>query len=278
MSTQLHFSKMHGLGNDFLVTEALSQPFDLSREQIRNLADRRTGVGFDQLLLIEPPLKAYIDFNYRIFNADGNEVEQCGNGVRCLAKYVRDKKLCGKRNITVSTQNSMMQIETVSNRQFKANMGTPRFLPSDVHLAIDETADTYTLEHAKGKTELAICSMGNPHAVIKVDDVDTADVETVGPLIERHSLFTQGVNAGFLQIIDRQTIRLRVFERGVGETKACGSGACAAAAVARKLGWVDETVNVQLRGGKLTISWRGDDAPLFMSGPAVTVYDGRAKL
>lgn len=272
---------MHGLGNDFFVTEALSQPFDLRHDQIKALADRKTGVGFDQLLLIEPPHKVDIDFNYRIFNADGSEVEQCGNGVRCLAKFVRDKKLCGKKTLSVSTQNSEMHIEVISNRKFKVNMGAPRFDAESVALDPSTTLisdDRYQLQHSLGETELSICSMGNPHAVIIVDDVNTAAVESIGPLIESHPQFAQGVNVGFLQVIDRENIKLRVFERGVGETQACGSGACAAMAVAKKRGLIDRIITVQLRGGELNIEWTEGDNPLFMTGPAVNVYDGRVRV
>ena len=272
---------MHGLGNDFLVTEALTQPFDLSRAQIRSLADRKTGVGFDQLLLIEPPLQADIDFNYRIFNADGGEVEQCGNGARCLAKYIRDKKLCGKKEIAVSTQNRVMNIETISSRQFKVDMGIPEFTPESVAFDTANSQhqnDSYIVAHEKGESTLSICSMGNPHAVIKVDNTETADVETLGPLIERHQQFTEGVNVGFLQIVDREVLQLRVFERGVGETSACGSGACAAMAVARNQQLVEDSTTVRLLGGELVISWTGGSSPLYMSGPAVNVYDGRAKI
>lgn len=270
---------MHGLGNDFLVTEALTQPFDLSRAQIRSLADRKTGIGFDQLLLVEPPLQSDIDFNYRIFNADGGEVEQCGNGARCLAKYIRDKKLCGKKDIKVSTQNRVMQIESVSNRQFKVDMGVPEFTPDSVAFDPSEQSEgIYVVSHKKGQTELAICSMGNPHAVIQVDNTETAAVAEIGPLIERHASFKEGVNVGFMQVVDNKTLNLRVFERGVGETSACGSGACAAMAVARKQQLVEQSVCVRLLGGELTIQWAGEGSSLFMTGPAVTVYDGRAKV
>jgi len=274
---------MHGLGNDFMVVDALVQPFDLSRTQIQSLANRKTGIGFDQLLLIEAPTEADIDFNYRIFNADGGEVEQCGNGVRCLAKYVRDKKLCGKKSIAVSTQNRVMHVDTVNQSHFRANMGMPQFDPSDVALDLhpDQQANSdnsYTLTHELSETSLHICSMGNPHAVIFVDDVATAAVDSIGPLIESHAQFLEGVNVGFAQIIDRQHIKLRVFERGVGETLACGSGACAAMAVAKRCDLIDQKTSVELGGGTLMIEWHNNDSsPLYMSGPAVTVYDGRTK-
>ena len=274
----LPFTKMHGLGNDFIVVEALSREANLSSEQIRKLADRHTGIGFDQLLMIEPPVEYGVDFNYRIFNANGGEVEQCGNGVRCLAKYVCDKKLTAKKRITVSTMNALMRIEEAGTNQFRVDMGEPRFSPEDLPFIADVAKDFYSIEHDKGQTEVGICSMGNPHAVVAVDSLENADVEGLGPLIESHSLFPEHVNAGFMQIVDRSTIRLRVYERGAGETQACGTGACAAMAVARRFDLVDDSVRVELTGGALQISWKGEGSTLLMSGEATTVFEGKVRL
>lgn len=274
----LPFTKMHGLGNDFFVVEALSRDVSLSSAQIRQLACRKTGVGFDQLLMIEPPKIEDVDFNYRIFNADGSEVEHCGNGVRCLGKLVSDKKFCGKKNIRVSTSNTIVEIRQISHDQFQVDMGKPRFAPDDLPFKTSEVQEFYTLTHTMGSTEVAICSMGNPHAVIAVDDVDTANVEQLGPLIEGHKQFPERVNAGFMQIVDRSQLRLRVFERGVGETSACGTGACAAMAVARRFDLIDSEVTVSLPGGDLKIDWNSQDETLKMAGPAVTVFEGKIKL
>ena len=274
----LPFTKMHGLGNDFIVVEGLSREVNLSSEQIRTLADRHTGIGFDQLLMIEPPQEYGVDFNYRIFNADGGEVEQCGNGVRCLAKYVCDKKLTSKMQITVSTMNALMQIQQVDRDRIEVDMGEPRFAPEDLPFETSSTQDYYSLEHSKGTTEVGICSMGNPHAVIAVDSVEHADVSGIGPLIESHPRFPEHVNAGFMQIVNRQSIQLRVYERGAGETRACGTGACAAMAVARRFDLVDENVEVQLAGGPLDISWKGQGSNLLMCGQATTVFEGKVRI
>lgn len=274
----LPFTKMHGLGNDFIVVESLSREISLTAAQIRTMSSRTEGIGFDQLLMIEPPRSLGVDFNYRIFNADGNEVEQCGNGARCLGRFVKEKKLSPKNQLVISTMNSMMTIEAIDRVNFRVDMGEPKFSPDDLPFSAEVERDYYTLSHAEGDTEFAICSMGNPHAVVAVDDVDNAAVNTLGPIIESHPQFPEGVNAGFMQIQDRASMRLRVYERGAGETAACGTGACAAAAVARRFDLVDSHLNVQLPGGALTIDWNGPGNNMLMTGSTAVVFDGKIKL
>ena len=275
---ELSFTKMHGLGNDFVVIDATSQPVDLTMEQIRFLADRRLGVGCDQLLLVEPPRQPEADFTYRIFNADGGEVEQCGNGARCFARYVRDQGLTRKQQIAVATAAGIITLQVEADGQVTVDMGVPIFEPADVPFAADTRAEVYPLEVEATQVEVSVVSMGNPHAVMRVEQVDKAPVTSLGPRIESHARFPRRVNVGFMQVVDRQHIRLRVFERGVGETLACGSGACAAVVVGRQRGWLDDKVTVGLTGGNLKIQWQGEGQPVLMTGPAVSVYEGRIRL
>ena len=275
---ELTFTKMHGLGNDFVVIDATSQPINLTMEQIRLLADRRLGVGCDQVLLVEPPAQAEVDFTYRIFNADGSEVEQCGNGARCFAHYVRDKGLTRKDQIPVATAAGVITLYVEADGQITVDMGVPIFEPAEIPFAADARAEVYSLEVEATQLELSAVSLGNPHAVMRVEDVDKAPVSSLGPRIESHARFPRRVNVGFMQVVDRQHIRLRVYERGVGETLACGSGACAAVVVGRQRGWLDDKVTVSLPGGNLKIQWPGENQPVMMTGPAASVFEGRIRL
>jgi diaminopimelate epimerase len=274
----LRFTKMHGLGNDFVVIDSLSQDVLLNADKIRALANRRTGIGCDQLLLIEAPQQPDIDFNYRIFNADGGEVEQCGNGARCLGKYIKDKRLSGKNHLRVSTCNSLLDIQIIDHNTVSVDMGVPVLTPEKIPFVADQQATTYELVHEQGRSTIAAVSMGNPHAVMVVDNVDDAAVDSLGAIIERHAQFPAKVNVGFMQIIDRSTIKLRVFERGVGETQACGSGACAAVVAGRIQSLLDENVTVNLLGGNLNIYWPGENENLTMTGKAAKVFDGKIRL
>lgn len=275
---KLRFSKMHGAGNDFVVFDAINQCVELSAEQVRFIADRHFGIGCDQLLLVERPTRADADFRYRIFNADGAEVEQCGNGARCFMRFVRDKNLSRQSEIRVETACGIIQPRLETDGQVTVNMGEPRFDPDSIPFIADKRALTYELALDGETVEISALSMGNPHAVRYVDDIDTAPVARQGPQIETHPRFPNKVNAGFMQIIDRQNIRLRVYERGAGETLACGTGACAAVVAGISRGLLDATVRVATRGGLLTIHWAGADAPVWMSGPAVNVFDGEIEL
>jgi diaminopimelate epimerase len=269
---------MHGLGNDFVVIDAISQPFRLRPEMIRDLADRNFGIGFDQLLVVEPPGLPDVDFRYRIFNADGSEVEQCGNGARCFARFVRDQRLTNKKILRVQTAKGVIELRVGKDGSVRVNMGVPELNPPAIPFAADRRKDVYTVDVAGETVEMSAVSMGNPHGVLVVDDVDQAPVETLGPQLERHPRFPARANIGFLQIIDRTHARLRVFERGSGETLACGSGACAAVVAGRLRGLLDSRVEVELRGGKLVIEWQGEGAPVMMEGPATTVFEGQLRL
>jgi len=275
---KLKFTKMHGIGNDFVVIDAYSQPVSLSQAQIKFLADRHFGVGCDQLLMVERSNLADVDFRYRIFNADGGEVEQCGNGARCFVRYVHDKHLTGKTKIDVETAKGIITLTLTDDGLVTVNMGAPHFEPADIPFIATKLAPTYTLDVAGQPVTISAVSMGNPHAVQIVDNIDTAPVELQGPLIEAHSNFPQRVNAGFMQIISPQQIKLRVFERGSGETLACGSGACAAVVSGIQLGQLQSPVKVSMRGGELNISWAGGNSPVMMTGPAATVFDGEINL
>jgi diaminopimelate epimerase len=276
---KLKFTKMHGIGNDFVVIDAISQAVSLSSTQIRRLADRHFGVGCDQLLLVERPATADVDFRYRIFNADGGEVEQCGNGARCFVQFVHDRGLTKKNEIHVETASGIIALKLEDDGQVMVNMGAPCFAPKDIPFIADETALTYTIDVAGKQVKISALSMGNPHAVQIVGNVDTAPVELQGPLIESHPRFPQRVNAGFMQIADKHHIRLRVFERGSGETLACGTGACAAAVSGIRLGLLQSPVKVSMRGGDLTIRWAdGNNAPVWMTGPAATVFEGEVEI
>ncbi|WP_323752146.1 diaminopimelate epimerase [Marinobacter sp.] len=274
----LRFTKMHGLGNDFMVVDAISQQFRLRPEMIRDLANRNFGIGFDQLLVVEPPGLPDVDFRYRIFNADGSEVEQCGNGARCFARFVRDQRLTNKRVIRVQTAKGIIELKIGKDGQVMVNMGVPELNPPAIPFAANCEKKVYTVDVMDQTVELSAVSMGNPHGVLVVDDVDTAPVSTLGPLLEKHPRFPARANIGFLQIIDRSHARLRVYERGSGETLACGSGACAAVVVGQIRGLLDSQVKVELRGGPLVIEWQGEGSPVMMEGPATTVFDGQLRL
>lgn len=275
---QLEFTKMHGLGNDFVVIDAINQTVDLSPGQVRQLADRRYGIGCDQLLLVEAPVTPGTDFRYRIFNADGGEVGQCGNGARCFMRFVHEQGLTDRRELDVETASGRLQLVLEDDGQVTVNMGEPRLEPADIPFDAPACAQTYTLALDGEEIEIAAVSMGNPHAVTTVVDVDTAPVERLGPLIQRHPRFPEQVNAGFMQIIDFEHIRLRVYERGAGETLACGSGACAAVVAGRLWDQLAARVNVALRGGNLVVSWAGKGYPVYMTGPATRVFKGRIEL
>ncbi len=271
---QLPFTKMHGLGNDFVVLDGVSESIALSPEQIRLLADRHFGIGCDQLLLVEPAEAEGVDFRYRIFNADGGEVEQCGNGARCFARFVRDQGLSDKALITVETAGGVIQLQIEEDGQVTVDMGLPRFEPAEIPFTAEAVAPSYAIEVDGRVMEFGVVSMGNPHAVLRVNDVDQAPVDELGPLIESHPRFPRRVNAGFMQVVDRHHIRLRVFERGVGETLACGTGACAAVVVGQVQGLLEAPVTVELPGGELVISWEGTGQPVLMTGPATRVFEG----
>jgi diaminopimelate epimerase len=270
----MQFSKMHGLGNDFMVVDAVTQNVYFSPELIRRLADRHCGVGFDQLLVVEPPYDPELDFHYRIFNADGSEVAQCGNGARCFARFVRMKNLTNKREIRVSTQTGRMILTVTDDELVRVNMGEPNFEPQDVPFRATKAEKTYIMRVAEQTVLCGVVSMGNPHCVIQVDDTSSAPVASLGPLMENHERFPQRANIGFMQVLSPENIRLRVYERGAGETQACGSGACAAVAVGIQQGLLSEQVSVDLLGGRLEISWKGPGNPLYMTGPAMHIYDG----
>ena len=274
----MHFSKMQALGNDFVVIDAINQVVSLSAEQIRFIADRHFGVGCDQLLLVEAADRPGVDFRYRIFNSDGGEVEQCGNGARCFVRFVHDKGLTQKNPITVSTNTGIIELTEQEDGQVTVNMGIPRFEPKDIPFIAEQKSDRYEVALPSQTVEIGAVSMGNPHAVLLVDDVRQAPVNQLGPLLESHNRFPRRVNVGFMQIIDTLNINLRVFERGVGETRACGTGACAAVAVGRKWGLLQERVNVNLPGGQLMIQWAGEGEPVWMTGPAESVFEGRISI
>ncbi|QJR81220.1 diaminopimelate epimerase [Alteromonas pelagimontana] len=275
---QVQFSKMHGLGNDFMVIDNVTQNVYFSKEKIQQLADRHFGIGFDQLLMVEPPYDPEQDFHYRIFNADGSEVSQCGNGARCFARFVKMKGLINRNKIIVSTKAGKMVLYLEKDGQVTVNMGKPSFEPADIPHKANKQEKTYLIREGEHTLFYGAASMGNPHCVLEVDNVDTAAVETVGPLLERHERFPEGVNVGFMQILSTEHIRLRVFERGVGETMACGSGACAAVAIGQMQGKLGKDVKVDLPGGSLRIRWQGQDSTLKMTGPAEHIYDGQINL
>ena len=273
--TDLEFTKMQGLGNDFVVVDATRRPFDLTPAQIRRLADRRFGVGCDQVLVVEPPRGADADFGYRIFNADGGEVEQCGNGARCFVVFVRAKGLTARREIRVATRSGVIVPRLEEDGQVTVDMGVPRFDAAAVPFEGGTGAAVERLDVDGAMLDVSVLSMGNPHAVQVVADVDAAPVATQGPRIECHPRFPARVNAGYMQVVDRATIRLRVWERGAGETLACGTGACAAVVAGRRRGTLDPRVTVAMRGGPLAIRWDGDGCPVWMTGPAAIVFEGR---
>ncbi|OGS81719.1 MAG: diaminopimelate epimerase [Gallionellales bacterium GWA2_59_43] len=273
----LKFTKMHGAGNDFVVIDGVRQNVELTPEQFRFLADRHFGVGCDQILLVEKPEHPEADFRYRIFNADGGEVEQCGNGARCFVRFVHDHKLTPKREIVVETYGGLIRPSLEADGRVTVNMGAPVFDPARIPFD-GQGAVTEPLEVAGETLTISAVSMGNPHAVQVVDDVERAPVEKLGPLIEHHPRFPKRVNAGFMQVKDRSHIRLRVFERGTGETLSCGTGACAAVVAGIRRGLLDSPVNVATHGGTLTIAWAGEGEPVLMTGPAITVFEGEIHL
>jgi len=271
----LKFSKMHGLGNDFIVIDAINQSVNLTASQIRFLADRHFGIGCDQLLLVEKATHKNADFKYRIFNADGGEVSQCGNGARCFVQFVYDKGLTAKTTISVETKSGIIYPSLQQQGDIRVDMGVPSFQPSDLPFIADQQALNYSLDLPNNEQiEISAVSMGNPHAVIIVDNIDNADVARLGAMIESHKDFPDRVNVGFMQLISQNEIKLRVFERGVGETQACGTGACAAVASGIQRGLLARKVEVSLLGGQLTISWPDGNASVQMTGSATQVFDG----
>lgn len=275
---ELSFTKMHGLGNDFMVVNAIDEPVILEADQIRQLADRHFGIGFDQLLMLSQPVDNGADVSYRIFNSDGGEVSQCGNGARCIAVYLYERGIITKQDIIAETREGLLTLHRLENGQVRVNMGVPRLEPAEIPINVSIRAREYTLAIDDENIKFVAVSMGNPHAVLTVEDVMQAPVETLGPVIQHDKLFPEGVNVGFMQVVDRSSIHLRVYERGAGETLACGSGACAAVVAGRLQEKLDESVKVGLNGGQLLVSWKGEGEPVFMTGPATFVYDGRVTL
>lgn len=275
---KIKFTKMQGLGNDFVVLDGVSQPLNLTTGQYRALGDRHFGVGCDQILLVERATQPGVDFRYRIFNNDGGEVEQCGNGARCFARFVREQRLTNKQRIRVQTLSGIIELHVLPDERVCVNMGAPIFAPAQIPFDAPAQASAYSLDVGGQTVDISAVSMGNPHAVLRVDDVATAEVARLGPAIENHPRFPRRVNVGFMQVSDHHSIRLRVFERGSGETLACGTGACAAAVAGIQRGWLQSPVQVALPGGELTIEWAGDEQPVLMTGPALTVYRGQVRL
>lgn len=274
----LKFVKMQGLGNDFVVIDAVRQKVQLSPEKIRFIADRHFGVGCDQVLLVESAHHAHADFRYRIFNADGSEVAQCGNGARCFARFVREQGLSGKDEIQVDTDAGRLVLRHTDAGQVVVNMGVPRHVPAEIPLRVESEQLLYAVEIDGQSHSFGAVSMGNPHAVLVVNDVDSYPVESLGARLESHPLFPERVNVGFMQVLDEHHVRLRVFERGSGETLACGSGACAASVVGIVQGLLASPVSVELPGGPLTIEWLGRSHPVYMKGPAKTVFEGTIEI
>jgi diaminopimelate epimerase len=271
------FTKMQGTGNDFVIFNTFSHPLLLSCEQIKHIADRRLGIGCDQVLLLEPPKNNETDVYYRIFNSDGTEVTQCGNGARCIANYLNNKGLVKKNSIIAETKTSQLILK-INNNSVTVNMGIPEFEPADIPLNISGRLENYSFSLGDEEIIFGAVSIGNPHAVIIVDDVESASVESIGAAIQEYGVFPKGVNVGFVQILDRKTIKLRVYERGVGETLACGSGACAAAVISCQQGYLGDVVEVKLRGGCLKIHWAGEGEPVYMNGSVSAVYEGEIEL
>lgn len=274
----VNFTKMHGLGNDFMVVDMISHHVHLRPEQIRRMSDRNMGIGFDQLLLVEPPGKPDVDFRYRIFNADGSEVEQCGNGARCFAVFVREKKLTDKDVIRVETKKGDIELKINEDGRVLVDMGEPVFQPDLIPFKASEEAPLYSIETDGETLQASAVSMGNPHAVIQVAELQDQFVERFGPLVEAHELFPEKVNVGFMEIVHKRFIKLRVYERGVGETLACGTGACAAVASGVVRGVLESPVEVKLPGGNLKIEWAGKGNTLKMEGPATTVFEGKIRI
>ncbi|QCI25201.1 diaminopimelate epimerase [Buchnera aphidicola (Rhopalosiphum padi)] len=271
---KISFSKMHGLGNDFMVIESIKQDFILTKSIIKNLSDRNTGIGFDQLLLIEKSNNSKFDFHYRIFNSNGNEVEQCGNGARCVGLFLFLKGLVNKKKIRLSTNKKYIFIKFISNNNIKVNMNEPNFKAEEIPISKKIILKNFSTKLLNKNLTCSLVSMGNPHCVIQVESINNAPVEKIGKFLEKDSIFPKGVNVGFMKIINKNHIQLRVYERDVGETRSCGSGACAAVAIGIAKNLLYDTVKVDLLGGNLTIKWKGFNYPLYMIGPAHHVYDG----
>jgi len=274
----VNFTKMHGLGNDFVVINNIDGSVPLNNDRIAELGDRRTGIGFDQMLIIEAATVADAEFDYRIFNTDGSEVEHCGNGARCFAKYVHDKNLSNSKVIPVNTSAGLIHLKLLDNGDVTVKMGVPVFTPEKIPFIATAEQDYYDIDVGDQTLKAGAVAIGNPHVVVVVANIETADVKTLGPLLEKHELFPQRVNAGFMQIIDSKNIRLRVFERGVGETRACGTGACAAVAIGHKQGLLDKSVNVTLSGGPLKIVWEDFNTSIEMTGACSTVFEGQTRM
>ena len=275
---KLAFTKMHGAGNDFVVIDGVTQVVNLSTAQLRRLADRHRGIGCDQILLVTPPDNPDADFRCHVFNADGSRAGQCGNGARCIGRFLKEKRLTRQRDILLLNDDNSLSLSLTEDGRVFAGLGAPRFAPTEVPFQADEIQDQYTLDVLGQSLSIGALSMGNPHAILMVDDCDAAPVSTLGPLLEAHVRFPERVNVGFMQIKSRDEVKLRVFERGVGETDACGSGACAAAVHGIKLGLLDEKVAVNLPGGKLSVSWQSGDDRVWLGGPTATVFHGTVTL
>ncbi len=275
---KLRFTKMHGLGNDFVVFDAVHQAVNLTPAQLRQIANRHFGIGCDQILLVEKPTRADADFRYRIFNADGGEVSQCGNGARCFVRFVHEHGLSDKTALRVETRAGIIEPRLLDNGEVIVNMGVPNFVPAQIPFTAEHAALIYPLQVGEHLIQVSALSIGNPHAVLRVNDLDTAPVAILGAAIESHPRFPERVNTGFMQIVNPHDIRLRVFERGSGETLACGSGACAAVVAGIRNGWLESPVTVHTRGGDLLIEWPGQDQAVLMSGSATTVFDGEIEL
>jgi diaminopimelate epimerase len=274
----LKFTKMQGCGNDFVVLDLITQRLNINEEIVRQIADRRFGIGCDQVLVVEPPQQPDIDFRYRIFNCDGSEVEQCGNGARCFAHFVREKRLTAKQRISVETKSGVIELVATDHNEVVVDMGVPILAPELIPFQANNQAISYDLTIAEHTIQVGAVSMGNPHVVLQVGDIDTELVDQLGPLLEIHPRFPNRVNVGFMEIVSRSQINLRVYERGVGETLACGTGACAAVVSGIQRGMLDSEVTVNLSGGSLHIEWQGEGEPVLMTGPAEAVFDGQIHL
>jgi diaminopimelate epimerase len=273
----IRFTKMHGAGNDFVVIDAVTQRLQLRPRDIRRIADRRLGIGCDQVLIVEPPGRPDADFRYRIFNADGSEAGQCGNGARCFARFIRQRRLSGQRRLVLEVGDRLLTVEALESGELQVNMGAPEFAPAAVPLRREREERLYRLVLDAREVEVGALSIGNPHAVVNVDDLDSGVVEQLGPALTAHPDFPEQVNAGFMQVLERDRIRLRVHERGAGETPACGSGACAAVVHGQRMGWLDTRVTVELPGGKLEVHWPGEGGVL-LSGPTAISFEGSIRL
>lgn len=274
----LKFTKMHGAGNDFVMIDAISQSLKLTPADIRRIADRHFGIGCDQVLVVEPPGRPNADFRYRIYNADGTESGQCGNGARCFARFVRHRRLTAQSTVVVEADGALMTLEVLDSVRVRVNMGPPRLAPADIPLQREAQASQYMLQVGNETLQIGAVSMGNPHAIVRVADTQDGCVERLGAAIEQHRDFPERANAGFMQVLDRSQLRLRVYERGTGETLACGSGACAAVVYGRLQDWLDERVTVELPGGKLEVEWAGGEAPVYLSGPTAISFEGTVRL